>query len=150
MFRTEDINMIGLPGMFGEGLANWHEISRLIKTHWYQLSVLELHDGRISEVTRMADSEKGLQQLLVKQGLDFEIIEIQVMTPSYMNGTSRWEFEPLAKVTTGKDKSGCTVCLIEVESGSVYHTSHQKGFNSSLLTNLRPIFLASMIRAPTL
>lgn len=55
--------------------------------------------------------------------------------------------EELTKVTLGEDENECVVCLLEVETGSKYHSSHQPGFRSDLLTNLRPIYHADMIRA---
>ncbi|MBD8682320.1 hypothetical protein [Pseudomonas sp. CFBP 13719] len=147
MFRTLDEHQAGIPGMLGEGLSHWHEVSRVLKTHWYHVTLRGQHDGRSIELSLMVDSEPWLQKLLVSQDEDAGIIDIQVMTPSWMNGGKRWQMEPLAKVTHGEDKAGCSVFLIEVESGATYHTSHNPGFSSNLLTNLRPIFRSSMIKA---
>lgn len=147
MFRTLDEHQAGIPGMFGDGLAQWHEVSRLLKTHWYHVTVRGQHEGRATEVSLLVDNESWLQKLLVSQNDDALITDVLVMTPSWMNKGRRWQMEPLSKVTVGEDPYGCGISLIEVESGSVYHTSHSPGFNSNLLTNLRPIFLSSMIRS---
>jgi hypothetical protein len=64
-----------------------------------------------------------------------------------MNGTEGWRMEELTKVTLGEDENECVVCLLEVETGSKYHSSHQPGFRSDSLINLRPIYHADMIRA---
>jgi hypothetical protein len=147
MFRTQDSDMAGLPGMFGEGLAHWHEVSRVLQSHWYHVTVEEQHGSLSSKRTLMINSEQGLQQRLVKQGAGAKIIDVQVLTPEWMNRRIEWDMEPVVKVSMGEDQYGCEFSVIEVESGSVYHTSHEPDFRSDLLTNLRPIFLSTMIRA---
>ncbi|WP_223414724.1 MULTISPECIES: hypothetical protein [unclassified Pseudomonas] len=146
MFRTHDDDMLGLPGMFGEGQCQWHQVSRLLRTHWYHVTVQAKHQGRITEAALMVDSEPRLQQMLIAQDAETIITEVQVVTPAYMNGTEGWRMETLTKVTLGEDENESFVCLLEVETGSKYHSSHQAGFRSELLTNLSPIFHADMIR----
>jgi hypothetical protein len=146
MFRTQDADMIGIPGMFGEGISQWHSVSRLLKTHWYHLTVRAEENGRSTELAFMVEGEQKLQRMLVAQDEQAFITDIQVVTPSYMNAKGIWSMEPLAKVTIGVDRDGFEACLLEVEGGAVYHNSHRPGFRPDLLTNLRPIYLASMIK----
>ena len=146
MFRTQDVDLIGIPGMFGEGVSQWHAVSRLLKTHWYHVTVRAKENGRSTELALMVDGEQKLQRMLVTQDEQAFITDIQVVTPSHMNARGAWSMEPLAKVTIGMDSDGCEACLLEVESGAVYHNSHRPGFRPDLLTNLRPIYLASMIK----
>ena len=147
MFRTQDADLIGIPGMFGEGVSQWHTVSRLLKTHWYHVTVRAEENGRSTELAFMIDGEQKLQHMLVTQDAQISITDIQVVTPSYMNTRATWSMEPLAKLTIGVDSAGCEACLLEVESGAVYHNSHSPDFRPDLLTNLRPIFLSSMIRS---
>ena len=147
MFRTQDADMIGIPGMFGEGISQWHAVSRLLKTHWYHVIVRAEENGRSTELALMIDGEQKLQHMLVAQDAQISITDVQVVTPSHMNARGAWSMEPVAKVTIGIDSDGCEACLLEVESGAVYHNSHRPGFCPDLLTNLRPIYLASMIKA---
>ncbi|QZI69333.1 hypothetical protein K5F93_23650 [Pseudomonas protegens] len=146
MFRTHDSDMLGLPGMFGEGQYQWHQVSKVLRNHWYHVTVQAKTQGRISEAILMIDSEPRLQQVLIAQDADTIITEVQVVTPAHMNGTGGWRMETLTKVTLGEDQHECVVCLLEVETGSKYHSSHQPGFSSDALSNLRPIFNANMIR----
>ena len=147
MFRTQDADMIGIPGMFGEGISQWHAVSRLLKTHWYHVTVRAEENGRSTELAFMVDGEQKLQGMLIAQDSQISITDIQVVTPPYMNAKGTWHMEPLAKVTIGVDSDGCEACLLEVESGAVYHNSHRPGLRPDLLTNLRPIFQSSMIKA---
>lgn len=146
MFRTQDADLIGIPGMFGEGVSQWHSVSRLLKTHWYHVTVRAEENGRSTELAFMVDGEQKLQGMLIAQDSQISITDIQVVTPPYMNAKGTWHMEPLAKVTIGVDSDGCEACLLEVESGAVYHNSHRPGFRLDLLTNLRPIFQSSMIK----
>lgn len=146
MFRTHDADMLGLPGMFGEGQYQWHQVSKVLRNHWYHVTVQAMYEDRTSEAVLMIDSEPRLQQMLVAQNAETIITEVQVVTPAHMNGTGGWRMETLTKVTLGEDENECVVCLLEVETGSKYHSSHQPGFNSDVLSNLRPVYHANMIR----
>ena len=118
----------------------------MLRTHWYHVTVQAKQQGRITEAVLMVDSEPRLQQLLISQDAETIITEVQVVTPAHMNGTGAWRMETLTKVTLGEDQHECVVCLLEVETGSKYHSSHQPGFNSNLLSNLRPVYHVNMIR----
>lgn len=146
MFRTQDSDLIGVPGIFGEGLAHWHSVSRILRTHWYHLTVRVSEQGRSTELAHMIEGEHRLQNMLVTQGDEQELVDVQVMTPAWMNRRVGWDMERVTKVTIGND-GDFEVCLIEVEGGAVYHSSHRPGFQIDSLTDLRPIFLSSMIRS---
>lgn len=146
MFKTNIANMIGQPGMFGEGQYQWQEVTRVLRTHWYHVVAQSTEDGRSSEVAFMVDTEKRLQVLLVSQTQEAFITDVQAVTPAYMNGKDGWRMEPVTKVMLGKDRSGCVVSVLEVESGAVYHSSHQPDFQVDSLAELYPVFLAGMIR----
>ncbi len=146
MFRTQDSDLIGVPGIFGEGLAHWHRVSRILRTHWYHLTVCMTDQGRSTEFVDMIEGEHRLQSMLVTQSAEREITDVQVMTPAWMNKGAGWDMERVAKVSLGYD-GDFEVCLIEVEGGAVYHSSHRPGFQLDFLTDLRPVFLSSMIRS---
>ncbi|MEE4652411.1 hypothetical protein CU665_21555 [Pseudomonas syringae pv. actinidifoliorum] len=146
MFRTIDRDLVGIPGMFGEGVSQWRGVSRLLRTPWYHLTLSVENEGRLSECAAMIDDTRQLQEMLVSQGAGLVITEILAVTPSWMNKTTGWQMERLTKVTVGQDRAGSEVCLLEVANGAVYHTSHQRDFKIEALANLRPVFLSSMIQ----
>jgi hypothetical protein len=146
MFKTHDDDMIGMPGMFGQGQYQWLQVSRLLRTYWYHVTLQAEYEGRILETVLMIDGEPRLQQILIAQDAETFITEVQVVTPAYMNGTTGWRMEPVTKVMLGKDRSGCVVSVVEVESGAVYQSSHQPGFQVDSLSELYPVFLVGMIR----
>ena len=147
MFRTIDTDLIGVPGMFGEGVSHWRGVSRLLRTPWYHLTLCIENEGRLSECALMIDDTHQLQKMLVSQGADLAITEIMAVTPSWMNKSGGWRMERLTRVTVGEDRSGSEVCLLEVAKGAVYHNSHQRDFKIEALANLRPVFLSGMIRS---
>ncbi|MFJ4260225.1 hypothetical protein ACIP01_25155 [Pseudomonas monteilii] len=146
MFRTNVTDIVGLPGMFGEGQCHWEQVSRVLRTHWYHLTLQHNQDGRTYESTLMIDSESRLQQILIGQDDDLKVTDVRVVTPAHMNGTAGWQMETLIEATLGEDENECSVCLLEVYTGAVYHSSHVPGFDRSTLINLHPIYRASMIR----
>ncbi|MBK4998595.1 hypothetical protein IAE37_000871 [Pseudomonas sp. S31] len=146
MFRTNVTDMVGIPGMFGEGQCNWNQVSRILRTHWYHLTLQHYQEGRTYEATLMVDSEPRLQEILLGQDDDLKVTDVLVVTPSHMNGTTGWRMETLVEATLGEDENECSVCLLEVENGAVYHSSHVAGFDPDSLKNLYPIYRASMIR----
>nr|WP_240994879.1 MULTISPECIES: hypothetical protein [Pseudomonas syringae group] len=95
----------------------------------------------------MIDDTRQLQEILVSQGSELGITEVMAVTPSWMNKTGGWQMQRLTRLTIGEDRVGSEVCLLEVGEGEVYHTSHQPDFQIEALTNLRPVFLSSMIRS---
>lgn len=130
MFRTIDSDLIGVPGIFGQGVSHWRGVSRLLRTPWYHLTLSVVNEGRLSECSVMIDDTRQLQELLANQGTDLAITEIMAVTPSWMNKTGGWQMERLTRLAVGEDKIGSEVCLLEVAKGAVYHTSHQQGFES--------------------
>ena len=147
MFRTVGSDLIGVPGLFGEGVSHWRGVSRLLRTPWYHLTLSVENEGRHSECAVMIDDTRQLQEILVSQGSGLDITEIMAVTPSWMNKTEGWQMERLTRLTIGEDRVGSEVCVLEVGEGEVYHTSHQPDFQIEALTKLRPVFLSNMIRS---
>jgi hypothetical protein len=80
MFRTQDSDLIGVPGIFGEGLAHWHSVSRVLRTHWYHLTIRLPDQGRSTEFVDMIEGAHRLKSMLVTRNAEQEITDVQVMT----------------------------------------------------------------------
>lgn len=140
MFRTLETDQAGITGMFGDGLAHWHAVSRVLGSHWYHVTIEITCEGNPTEVVLLINDERRLQAAYNYQDDEALITDVQVVTPAYMNGGKGWRMEPLKRVSLGENQDECSVCVIEVESGAVYHDSHCEGFDCSSLTNLREIY----------
>lgn len=145
MFSTQESELIGVPGLFGDGRAHWHAVTRMLRTHWYHLSIRSEQDGRCTEFTLMVGSEHKLQECLISQDAEFAIVEVHAMIPAWMSKSDGWRMERVHQVTIGSDEHGCAVIALEVEGGATYLSSHQPGFTVDMLSNQRPIFMRGML-----
>jgi len=146
MFRTQDSDLLGVPGMFGAGQAHWHTVSRLLRMQWYYVTVQAELEGRQIEYELMINDERQLEAVLNSTDSSMVVVGAQVVTPAYMNGGGEPRMEPLTSVSLGEDKHGCVFCIIEVKGGAVYDDSHRKDFDQASLTNLREIYHSNRIR----
>ena len=142
MFRTSTTELAGVPGMFGDGLAHWHGVSRALSTHWYHVSVRRWVEGRFVRGEEMLNDEPRLHEMLKAQDEQFIVDDVQVVTPGRLNGGEHWRMERLSSLSLGFDKSDCAVCLLEVESGKVYNDSFDANFDPATLTQVRELYRA--------
>ena len=140
MFRTDDQDLAGIPGLFGEGLAHWHAVSRMLRRHWFHLTVKMIVKGRAQEFELMVNNEPKLQQVLKSQDDEVFVKEIQIVTPANMNGGDAWRMEKVESLAIGDDKDDDSVCVVRVESGSVYHDSYRSSLDVTTLTNMRTLY----------
>ncbi|MBA1193064.1 hypothetical protein G7007_09350 [Pseudomonas entomophila] len=140
MFRTDDNDLAGVPGMFGHGLAHWHAISRMLRKHWFHLTVVMVGEGKGHEGELMVNDELKLQQVLQSQDDEVYVKEIRVVTPANMNGSGTWQMEKVAKLTIGDEQDRDAVCVITVEDGAVYHDSYRSNLDVTSLTNMRVLY----------
>ncbi|MHC8339389.1 hypothetical protein [Pseudomonas sp. HLT2-19-2] len=140
MFRTNESDMAGVPGMFGEGLSHWHMISRSIQTHWYHVTLKIRHEDRLVSLVVMPSDESKLHEILSSQSSDIVVTEVQAVTPPWMNRGGEWLMEKLSGVSIGFDGNDIQVCVLELESGSVYTDVHAPSFTVESLTKIRKIY----------
>ncbi len=126
--------------MFGEGLAHWHAVTRMLRKHWFHLSVVMVGEGKGHEFELMVNDELKLQQVLQAQDEEIFVKEIQVVTPSSMNGSGAWRMEKVKSLAIGDDQYGDSVCVLTVDGGSVYHDSYRTNLDVASLTNMRVLY----------
>ncbi|SEE73212.1 hypothetical protein SAMN05216510_4080 [Pseudomonas coleopterorum] len=143
MFCTHEDDMACAPGLFVIGLAHWNSISRSLNTHWYHVSVMRWQDGSVVSTEELLSDELGLSELLSKQDAAFRVSEVQIVTPSRINGGASWCMERLQSLSMGFDCNDVATCLFQVESGAVYHDSNRPDFDAKSLTGTKQIYRAS-------
>jgi hypothetical protein len=139
MFRTSMEDQAGFVGMFGDGLAHWHSVSRGLPTHWYHVSIKRRHEDRFFPYEEFLNDEPRLVQLLCSQGEDLIIEEVQVVTPRRMNQQG-WRMEKLKVLSMGFDGAEVPVCILEVENGRRYTDSFESDFRPQSLTGLKELY----------
>ncbi|POA33854.1 hypothetical protein C1884_16630 [Pseudomonas sp. GW460-R15] len=104
------------------------------------MSIKQRLEGRLIDLAEMVNDEVRLNELLSAQCEDFQVTEVQVSTPGWINRGPSWRMELLRGISLGYDKNEVVVCLLEVESGQVYTDSHDRSSDVNTLTNLRKIY----------
>lgn len=139
-FVADIADQAGEEGMFGIGHSHWFKISRLLPTHWYHVDVKIRNEDRMTPLVLMAGDETAFEEILKKRGPDLELTQVQVVTPAWINKTDSWRMEKLISLSTGFDKIGVLVCLLEVDSGVVYADVHDPLFRIDSLVEVKKIY----------
>lgn len=140
MFRISMQDQAGPVGMFGDGLAHFHAVSRSLATHWYHVSLKRRHEGRFVAYEEMLNDEPRLVELLVSQDESMVIQDVQVVTPAWMNKGSGWKMEKLKSLSMGFNRAEVPICVLQVESGDVYVNTHQRELDVDALLGVRVLY----------
>ena len=134
----------GPVGMFGDGLAHFHAVSRSLATHWYHVSLKRRHDERFMAYEEMVSDEPRLVELLISQDESMVIKEVQVVTPAWMNKGSSWKMEKLTSLSMGFNQVEVPICVLQVKSGDVYVNTHQRDLDIDSLVGLKELYRRSV------
>ncbi|MGE1090131.1 hypothetical protein [Pseudomonas zeae] len=140
MFRISMQDQSGPVGMFGDGLAHFHAVSRSLATHWYHVSLKRRHEGRYVAYEEMLNDEPRLVELLISQSESVIVQDVQVVTPGWMNKGTSWRMEMLTSLSMGFNQAEVPICVLEVESGDVYLNTHQRCLDVESLTGLKELY----------
>ncbi|MCK6250521.1 MULTISPECIES: hypothetical protein [Pseudomonas] len=140
MFRISMQDQAGPAGMFGDGLAHFHAVSRSLATHWYHVSLKRRHDDRFVAYEEMVSDEPRLVELLIAQGESLVVQDVQVVTPGWMNKSSSWRMEKLTSLSMGFNRVEVPICVLEVESGDVYIDTHQRDLDVDSLIGVKELY----------
>lgn len=143
MFRFSMQDQAGPVGMFGDGLAHFHAVSRSLATHWYHVSLKRRHDNRFVAYEEMVSDEPRLVELLIAQDESLVLQDVQVVTPGWMNKSSSWRMEKLTSLSMGFNRVEVPVCILKVESGEVYVNTHQRDLDVDSLTGVKEFYRRS-------
>lgn len=102
--------------MFGAGLAHWHTVSRVLRLHWYYVTVQHELEGRQVEYELMINDEHQLEAVLNSKDPTMVVISAQVVIPAYMNGGGIPSMEPLTRVSVGRTSSSVSFALSKLKA----------------------------------
>ena len=140
MFRISTQDQAGPVGMFGEGLAHFHAVTRSLATHWYHVSLKRRLEDRFVASEEMLNDEARLVELLIAQDESLVVQEVQAVTPCWMNKDGSWKMEKLTSLSMGFDRAEVPVCVLVVESGAVYVDSHEPDLDVDSLTGVKELY----------
>ena len=116
----------------------WEEIEHDIHRPWFYVGVVGAFDEGL-ECRRMilVGHERSLQSLLQAQSSTWRVESVQVMTPSYVNGTDTWQLEVLDQLLVFADAAAEPTVSYAVQGGRVYVTGEAQltlgGHSSELI-----------------
>nr|WP_314876837.1 hypothetical protein [uncultured Pseudomonas sp.] len=145
MFRISMQDQAGPVGMFGDGLAHFHAVSRSLATHWYHVTLKRRYDGRFVAYEEMVSDEPRLVELLIAQDESMVVQDVQVVTPGWMNRSSGWRMEHLTSLSMGFNQVEVPICVLEVEGGQVYVNTHQRDLDVGSLTEVKEFYRRSAV-----
>lgn len=140
MFRISTQDQAGPVGMFGDGLAHFHAVTRSLATHWYHVSLKRRLEDRFVASEELLNDEARLVELLIAQDESLIVQEVQAVTPCWMNKGGGWKMEKLTSLSMGFNRAEAPVCVLEVESGAVYVDTHEPGLDVDSLTGLKELY----------
>lgn len=98
MFATDDDAEIPYPF---PGERRWAYVTRTIHAPWIHVVVRGASEAEGYGYRQMAFLETIPQLLRLSELDDLKIIAVDLVSPPYMNGTPRWQMEPLREIWMG-------------------------------------------------
>lgn len=143
MFITHKPAEIFLGAYLGDDSTQyWQYVEQTTHCPWFYARVGRQQGSEALTSMVMLPSISALEQLLNKQGADIWLLDIQLVSPAYLNGSDGWKMERLLGVCeTVDDLSEEAVYMYSLEGGHIY--TEALGFSTSDLQNPRIIFSAT-------
>ena len=128
MFETVDEAEIMIPPIFGdEGTRAWSYVGFPFSLPWFFVNYLTKIDG--GSLKRMLCLTRVDDLLLLSQGGDYAVAEVNIVIPGNLSGRDRWTMEPLAEIWSGTEPEA------KAQTGYVFVTASGARYLHSALAN---------------
>lgn len=143
MFITHKPAEIFLGAYLGDDSTQyWQYVEQTTHCPWFYARVGRQQGSEALTSMVMLPSISALEQLLNEQGADIWLLDIQLVSPAYLNGSDGWKMERLlGGCETVDDLSEEAVYMYSLEGGHIY--TEALGASTSDLQNPRIIFSAT-------
>ncbi|UIN53876.1 hypothetical protein [Pseudomonas kribbensis] len=143
MFITHKPAEIFLSAYLGDGTTQyWQYVEQTNHCPWFYVSVGRQQDAEALTSMVMLPSISAFEKLLNEQGADIWLLDAQLVSPAYLNGSDGWKMERLLEVReTVGDTSEEAAYVYSLEGGHIY--TETLGSSTSDLQNPRIIFSAT-------
>jgi len=129
-------------GLLGEGFINFGVVEWNLTRHWYHVLVKQGQKESAWTKVMMLGSVAELEQLMSPDS-GFELLDVQLMAPPWMNGTEAWSLERIVSLTVGHDEKGMQVILHGTEGRAVYSDSPGRVIDTNSVRGFRKLDLAT-------
>ena len=143
MFITHKPAEIFLDAYLGdESTQYWQYVEQTTHCPWFYVRVGRQQSSEALTCMVMLPSISVLEQLLNEQGSDIWLLDIQLVSPAYLNRSDGWKMERLLEVREMVDDlSEEAAYVYSLEGGHIY--TEALGSSTSDLKNPRIIFSAT-------
>lgn len=144
MFTTLEGCEFNIPGLLlSKGQRAWKLVFRELAFPWFYVSyTVQAEEVALEESVCIDLLDSLLQFERDQTACHVAITEIQLVSPSWLNGSDRWKMEPLKEVLRGREPapSGQLVSVYVMHSGARYTSSI--GASETDLSDLKRVFPA--------
>lgn len=143
MFITHRQAEIHLGAYLGDDSTQyWQYVEQTTHCPWFYVKIGRRQGSEALTSMVLIPSISALEQLLDEQGADIWLLDVQLVSPAYLNGSEGWKMERLLEVReTLDDMSAGTAYVYSLEGGHVY--TEDVGSCRSDLQSSRIIFSAT-------
>lgn len=120
MFVAHESWSSNASALLGEG----HTCMRIVEWqsfyHLYQIVVNEVQGGKkVARQYFLSDVDE-LENVLENQSDDFEVAEVLLQSPGWMNGSGGWALNKIQSLIVGRGQEGGKVIMHKVGEGVIY------------------------------
>lgn len=143
MFITHKPAEIFLGAYLGDDSTRyWQYVEQTTHCPWFYVRVGRQQGGEALTSMVMLASVSALEKLLNEQGADIWLLDVQLVSPAYLNGSDGWKMERLLEVREMVDNTSEEAAYVySLEGGHTY--TEALGSSTSDLQNPRIIFSAT-------
>lgn len=144
MFITHKNAEISLGAYLGDDSTQyWQCVEQTTHCPWFYVKVGRQQGSEVLASMVLIPSISALEQLLSEQGPDIWLIDVQLVSPAYLNGSDGWRMERLLEVREAVDDTNDGAsCVYSMEGGHIY--IEDLGSSRSTLHSSRTIFPAAV------
>jgi hypothetical protein len=122
MFITHKPAEIFLGAYLGDDSTQyWQYVEQTTHCPWFYVTVGRQQGIEALASVVMLPSISALEQLLNEQGPDIWLLDVQLVSPAYLNGSDGWKMERLLEVRETVNDMSAEACYVySLEGGHVY------------------------------
>ena len=135
MFKTNDAGEVQISSNFKElGERNWWYIHNIIHTSWFHVTyqIVSPDECSLRKIVFIIQLEhlKSLYEIP-----NIEIFSVDLVTPSYLNGTTNWQMGSLDEIWVADEPEnlGQLAMIYKLKNGKIYISSELKTDEDKLL-----------------
>lgn len=142
MFMTYRSSEIEIGKFFGEADTQYWCLTEMsLYCCWFLVAAVQKQRKESFRRTFLITSTQELEWMLSSVSSKFWISDVQIVTPSYMNGGERWKMEPLLQARLCvDDQDDYQMLVYEVEGGEIYEDA--SGYDPAKFRTKQVIFSA--------